>query len=67
MRPSSVIGRSPVVVPSLQSNVGFSQNQLAVLRQQILVFRRLKKQDYDIDQDVLDSTKPLPFPTRVGI
>ena len=56
-----VLGQTRTVVPTLHTPVGFTTNQLTVLRQQILVFRRMKKQDFAIEQEMLDLTKPEPL------
>ena len=59
--PVPVVKRHPPIPPVLQPPIGFTPDQLTVLRQQILVFRRMKKGDYAIEQKVLDQTKPLPL------
>lgn len=50
-----------LAAPSMLPSFGFTAAQLAVLRQQIIVFRRMKNQDYAIGQEILDLTKPLPL------
>lgn len=64
---SGVVRPTPMP-PSLYSpavSYGFTPGQLAVLRHQILVFRRMKKQDYAIDSETLNQTKPSPL-NKVG-
>lgn len=61
--PQSSLGAPrPSTAPfSNTTQLGFTKEQLAVLRQQILVFRRMKKQEYAIDSETLERTKPFPL------
>lgn len=67
VRPSSTVNSSNRVqpLPSGTSGVpvynGFTQSQLAVLRRQILIFKKIKKGEWDLSAETLAQIKPIPL------
>ncbi|KAG1354873.1 ATP-dependent helicase BRM [Cocos nucifera] len=49
----------------LQQNTGFTKQQLHVLKAQILAFRRIKRGDHKLPQEVLDAITPPPLASQL--
>nr|XP_010918746.1 ATP-dependent helicase BRM [Elaeis guineensis] len=49
----------------LQQNIGFTKQQLHVLKAQILAFRRIKRGDRKLPQEVLDASTPPPLASQL--